>query len=181
VTGSLGRRYARALLGLAREQGALAAVGDELGRAAETFASPELRRVVLNPGIATVARRAVVGAVIQKLQVSPTVGNLVRLLADRDRLGVLPDVARAYEALVDRDIGRARVTIRSAVALSDAQHGELEQLARQLTGKSQVVLTMQLDPDLIAGVVLDAGGTVYDGSVKTQLARLAKSMASAGA
>jgi F-type H+-transporting ATPase subunit delta len=94
---------------------------------------------------------------------------------------VLPDVARAYEALVDRDIGRARVTIRSAVALSDAQHGELEQLARQLTGKSQVVLTMQLDPDLIAGVVLDAGGTVYDGSVKTQLARLAKSMASAGA
>jgi F-type H+-transporting ATPase subunit delta len=181
VTGSLGRRYARALLGLAREQGALAAAGDDLARSAETFASPRLRAVVLNPAIAITARRKVVDAIVGKLAVSATVGNLIRLLGDRGRLVFLPDVAREYEALVDRELGRARVTVRSAVALSDAQRGELEQLARQLTGKREVILSTQVDTDLIAGVVLDAGGTVYDGSVKTQLARLAKSMAGAGA
>lgn len=181
MTGSLGRRYARALLGLAREQGALAAAGEELARSAATFADPKLHGVVLNPAIAMATRRKVVGTIVDKLGVSATVGNLLRLLADRDRLAVLPDIAREYQVLVDRELGRARVTIRSAVALNDAQRRELEQLARRLTGKNDVLLSTQVDPDLIAGVVLDAGGTVYDGSVKTQLARLAKSMAGAGA
>jgi F-type H+-transporting ATPase subunit delta len=181
VTGSLARRYARAVLGLAREQGALAAAGDDLARSAATFADATLRAVVLNPAVAMDSRRKVVDAIVQKLAVSTTVGNLIRLLADRDRLAVLPDVAREYQALVDRELGRARVTIRSAVALSDAQRGELERLALHLTGKSEVIASMQVDPDLIAGVVLDVGGTVYDGSVETQLARLAKSMAGAGA
>jgi len=49
VSGSLGRRYARALLGLARETGALAATGEELARATAVFAEPELQRVVLSP------------------------------------------------------------------------------------------------------------------------------------
>jgi F-type H+-transporting ATPase subunit delta len=102
------------------------------------------------------------------------------LLADRDRLDVLPDVARAYDTLVDRELGRARVTIRSAQALTPADLTELEQLARRLTGASQVIVSTAVDPDLIGGVVLDAAGTVYDGSVKTQLARLADRMANAG-
>jgi len=179
VNGSLGRRYARALLGLAREQGALAAVGGELARAAETFAQPDLRAVVLNPGLAATARRAIVGTVVERLGLSAVVGNLIRLLADRDRLAVLPAVARAYDTLVDRELGRARVTIRSAAPLTDGQLTELEQLARRLSGGAEVIVTTKVDADLIGGVVLDTRGTVYDGSVKTQLARLAKAMAGA--
>jgi F-type H+-transporting ATPase subunit delta len=180
VTGSLGRRYARAMLGLARETGGLASAGEELARAASTFTRDDLRGVVLNPGIAAVSRRAVVGKVVEKLGLSPIVGNLIRLLADRDRLDVLPDVARAYDELVDRELGRARVTLRSAQALTPADLTELEQLARRLTGASQVIVSTEVDSDLIGGVVLDAAGTVYDGSVKTQLARLADRMANTG-
>jgi F-type H+-transporting ATPase subunit delta len=181
VNGSLGRRYAKALLGLAREQSVLGPAGDDLARAAEVFSQGDLRRVVLNPGITAAARRAVAGDVIGRLGLSPIVGNLVRLLADRDRLDVLPDVARAYQALVDRELGRARVTIRSAAPLTDGQVAELEQLAKRLSGCAQVIVTAVVDPTLIGGVMLDAGGTVYDGSVKTQLARLAKAMAGATA
>jgi len=180
VTGSLGRRYARALLGLARESGAVAAAGEELARTTATFADPALAAVVLNPGIAAAMRRAIVGRVVERLGLSPMVGNLVRLLADRDRLSILPDVARAYEAFVDKELGRARVGIRSATALTDAQHTELEALARRLTGSQQVVVSVTVDPELIGGVMLDANGTVYDGSVKTQLARLADRMAGTG-
>jgi F-type H+-transporting ATPase subunit delta len=180
VTGSLARRYARALLGLARETGTVAAAGEELARTTATFADPALAAVVLNPGIAAASRRAIVGRVVERLGLSPTVGNLVRLLADRDRLSLLPDLARAYETFVDRELGRARVGIRSAAALTDAQRTQLEALARRLTGSQQVVVSVTVDPELIGGVVLDASGTVYDGSIKTQLARLADRMAGSG-
>jgi F-type H+-transporting ATPase subunit delta len=92
----------------------------------------------------------------------------------------LPDVARAYETLVDRELGRSRVKVRSAATLTAGQLSELEGLARRLTGSAQVIVSSEIDPTLIGGVVLDAGGTVYDGSVKTQLERLADRMAGAG-
>lgn len=181
MTGGLGRRYARALLTLAREDAALAKVGEDLAQVGATFAQPDLRSVVLSPGIAAIDRRGIVERIVQKLDVSTVVGNLIRLLADRDRLGVLPDVIREYEVLVDREIGRARVTIRTAAPLTDAQVVELEGLAQRLTGSKTVVVSTQVDAELIGGVVLDAHGTVYDGSIKTQLARLADSMAGARA
>jgi F-type H+-transporting ATPase subunit delta len=181
VTGSLGRRYARALLGLARETGALAAAGEELARAAAAFGTTELQSVVLSPVVAPPARRAIVKEVVERLGLSPAVGNLIRLLADRGRLRHLEDVARAYDALVDRELGRARVDIRSAAPLTGEQRAELERLAGRLTGGKELIVSAEVDPDLIGGVVLDTGGTVYDGSVKTQLARLATSVAGASA
>jgi F-type H+-transporting ATPase subunit delta len=179
VTGSLGRRYARALIGLAREAGTLAATGNELAQVASALAQPDVRSVVANPGIPAGTRREIVDTIVQRLGVSATVGNLVRLLADRDRLGVLPDVARAYDALVDRELGRARVTVRTAAPLPDAQRRDLEELARRLTRTAEIVVSTEVDPGLLGGVVLDIGGTVYDGSVRTQLARLAKNMVGA--
>jgi F-type H+-transporting ATPase subunit delta len=181
VTGSLGRRYARALLGLARETGALVAAGEELAQAAAAFGDPQLQRIVLSPVVASAARRAVVEKVVERLGLSPLVKNLIRLLADRGRLWQLEQVAQAYDALVDRELGRARVTIRSATPLTGEQRAELERLARRLTGGKEMIVSAEVDPDLIGGVVLDAGGTVYDGSVKTQLARLAGSVAGASA
>jgi len=181
VTGSLGRRYAKAVIDLARERGALASVGEELSRAAATFAQDDLKSLVLNPGIGAAARRNIVGQIVERLELSPIVGDLVRLLAARDRLAVLPDVARAYERLVDRELGRARVTIRSAAKLEQEQLTALEALAKRLTGASLIVLSTKVDPELIGGVTLAVGGTVYDGSVKTQLERLADKMVRAGA
>jgi F-type H+-transporting ATPase subunit delta len=181
VNGSLGRRYAQAVIGLARERGALASVGEELSRAATTFSQDDLRGLVLNPGIGAVARRDIVGQIVERLGLSTMVGDLIRLLAARDRIDVLPDVARAYERLVDRELGRARVTIHSASALAPEQLTALEELAKKLTGASVIVVSTKIEPELIGGVTLAVGGTVYDGSVRTQLERLADKMVSAGA
>jgi F-type H+-transporting ATPase subunit delta len=177
VTGSIGRRYARAVLGIARETGALIAAGEELARATAAFVEPELQSVVQSPVVAQLARRAIVEKVVGRLGLSPAVKNLIRLLADRGRLGELPDVARAYDTLVDRELGRTRVNIRSAAPLTGEQRAELERLAGRLAGGKEIIVSAEVDPGLIGGVVVDAGGTVYDGSVKTQLARLAKSVA----
>jgi F-type H+-transporting ATPase subunit delta len=181
VTGSLGRRYAKAVIDLARERGALASVGEELSRAAATFAQDDLKSLVLNPGIVAAARRNIVAQIVERLELSPIVGDLIRLLAARDRLAVLPDVARAYERFVDRELGRARVTVRSATQLEPEQVTALEGLAKKLTGASLIVMSTEVEPELIGGVTLAVGGTVYDGSVKTQLERLADKMVRAGA
>lgn len=177
MTGSLARRYARALLDLAREQQALDRFGDDLTRAANEFSQGELRRVVLSPAIDANKRRALAAEVVASLGVSPLVGNLVRLLADHDRLGIIGDVAKAYDALVDRELDRTRVRISSAAPLSDAEETELGALARGIVGHGDVVVSTKVDPSLVGGVVLGIGGTVYDGSLRTQLARLSHEMA----
>lgn len=179
MSGGLGRRYARALLALAQADGTAATAGDELARIAATFEHSLLRAVVLSPAIDATSRRKIVTDVVAAVGVSKLVANLVGLLADRGRLPFLPDVARSYERLLDQRLGRARVRIASAVALSAAEKTELNALARRLTGCTEVLVTTDVDGELLGGVVVDAGGTVYDGSVRTQLVRLSKEMAGA--
>jgi F-type H+-transporting ATPase subunit delta len=180
VTGSLARRYARALLELAREDGSLAPTGDELGTVAAVFDEPRLRAVVLNPAIDAGARKKVVSGVVEALGVSPWVGNLVKLLADRDRLTLLGHVAQAYDALVDAEVGRSRVRIRSAAPLGPSERAEVTDLAKRLVGTGDVLVATEVDADLLGGVVLDVGGTVWDGSLRTQLTRMSKQMAESG-
>jgi len=181
MNGRLAKRYARALLDLAREADALEAWGTELTRAAAAFSEPRLQPILLSPAIDGAVRRRTAGAVVDALALPPTVGNLIRVLAERDRLTVLPDVARWYEQLLDEAVGRARVTIRSAAALAAPEKTALIELARRFTKSREVLATSEVDPELLGGVVLDAGGTVYDGSVRSQLARLGKEMAEDGA
>jgi F-type H+-transporting ATPase subunit delta len=179
VSGGLGRRYARAILALAQEQGSAAAVGDEIERLAATFEDPELRAVLLSPAIDAGSRRKIAINVVASLGVSKLVANFVALLADRGRLPILPDVARSYERLLDQRLGRTRVRLVSATALGAAEKAELIELAKRLTGSAEAIVTTGVDAELVGGVVLDAAGTVYDGSVRTQLARLSKEMAGA--
>ena len=180
MTGRLGRRYARAVLGLAREEGTLEATGEELNRAAATFEEPRLRPLVLSPVIDAGARLRTARGVAEALGLSPTVRNLIGLLAERDRLAILGDLARWYDTLLDDELGRVRVAIRSATALSAVERNELIELARRLTDRQEILAATELDSELIGGVVLDIGGTVYDGSLRTQLARLTREMAEGG-
>jgi len=177
VTGSLGKRYARALFQLAREVGNAEGIGEELARVVAAFEEPRLRMLVLSPAIDKRARLGIVREVVRVVGLSEIVGHLVALLAERDRLVILPDVARWYDQQLDDALGRVRVTIRSAAPLRGNEKTELVELARHLTERTDVIASTDVDPELLGGVVLDIGGTIYDGSVKTQLERLSKEMA----
>jgi F-type H+-transporting ATPase subunit delta len=181
VNGRLAKRYARAALDLAREAAALEPWGAELARAAAAFSEPRLQPILLSPAIDGAARRRTARAVADALALPPIVRNLIVVLSDRDRLALLPDVARWYDELLDDALDRARVTIRSAVPLAAPEKSALVEMARRLTGSREVLATAEVDGELLGGVVLDVGGTVYDGSVRSQLARLGKEMAEDGA
>ncbi len=181
MNGRLGKRYARALLDLARADGTLQASGDELLRAVAAFEEPRLRPLLLSPAIDATTRLGTTRAVVQALRLSKTLGNLILLLAERGRLAILPDVGRWYDELLDEEVGRVRIVIRSASPLNAAERNALVDLARRLTGQREVLATCEVDAELLGGVVLDAGGSVYDGSLKTQLLRLSKEMAAGSA
>ncbi len=88
----------------------------------------------------------------------------------------LPDVAALYRELVDEAAGRARVKLTTAQDLSQKKIEELTKGLQALVGK-QVIMEVATDPSLIGGVVARIGDTVYDGSVKTQLAQLKEILA----
>ena len=171
----LAKRYARALFSLTRE--ALASTADEVGRVAAVLEEPRLRLVLRSPAVDASARVRIARQVSAAVGLSAEVGNLLCLLAERDRLDLVPDIAGVYEELVDEALGRARALIRSAAALSVAEKNELLDLVRRLTGRREVFATTEVDPELLGGVVLDIDGTVYDGSLRAQLLRLSKQMA----
>ena len=171
----LAKRYARALFSLTQE--ALAATADLLGRVAGVLEEPHLRLVLRSPAVDASARVRIARQVSTALGLSTAVGNLLCLLAERDRLDLVADIAAVYEELVDAALGRARALVRSAAPLSAAEKNELLDLVRRLTGRREVLATTEVDPELLGGVVLHIDGTVYDGSLKAQLLRLSKQMA----
>jgi len=177
---ALGRRYAKALLDLAREQGELDPVLRDVGALSDAWkVSAELREIVGNPVIPRPALKAAVDAVMEKLGSSKLVRNTVNLLADKGRLGHLEDVLQALEELAEAETGRVRVEVVSAKPLGDAYYARLTEKLQRVTDR-QVVLVKKQDPSLIGGVVTRVGDQVFDGSLSNRLSELKETLLADG-
>ena len=166
-------RYARALMDVAlKEQADLSRIESELaGFAALLKDYPELGKIFLNPAVPAANKRGVVEALIAQAGTQPIVSKLLLLLADRDRLVLVPELVDAYrQRLMDHQkVVQAEVTTTEPLA-ADRAEAIANSLARA-TGRTVRLLT-RVDPSIIGGLVARIGGTVYDGSVTSQLQRL---------
>ncbi|MGH9371051.1 MAG: ATP synthase F1 subunit delta [Vicinamibacterales bacterium] len=167
------KRYARALFDVAIvERNDLDAIGQELSGFAVLVSGHEtLQRVLANPAIPAARKRAVVEQLLARSPVTPIVSRILLLLAERDRLALLPDVAEAYRSrLMDHhEIVRAEVT--TAMPLPDDHVAALQRGLAQATGR-HVQLDIRVDPSIVGGAVARIGSTVYDGSVTRQLEKM---------
>ena len=182
TSGAAASRYARALFDVTlKEAGDLDKVQRELEQFVTLFRSHEvLAQTLGNPAIPASKKVAVTKALLDRAgAVSPTLAKLILLLAERDRLVLLPDVLRTYrERLMDHQkVVRGEVT--TATALPPEKLRALEQGLQQATGR-RVVLESKIDPSIIGGVVTRLGSTVYDGSVTTQLQKMKEALVEAG-
>ena len=176
------KRYARALFDVALQQkGDLDRVGQELDAfAALVSGNPGLTAVITNPAIPASKKRAMVDALLaQAGQVSDQVSRTLQLLADRDRLPLVPQLARAYgERLMDhRQIVRAEVT--TAVPLEADRAKAMAEALGAATGR-QVVMNQKVDSSILGGVVARVGSVIYDGSVARQLEKMKESLIESG-
>jgi F-type H+-transporting ATPase subunit delta len=166
-------RYARALLDVGvKEQNDLEQIERELSEFADLFKQyPLLEKVLLNPAVPVPRKRAAVADVLKQAQFTPIVSKLIALLADRDRLVLIPDLLAAYRnRLLDyRGVVRAEVT--TATPLDAARTAAIQQGLAALTGRT-VQLETKIDPAIIGGLVARIGSTVYDASVARQLEKM---------
>jgi F-type H+-transporting ATPase subunit delta len=171
------KRYARALLDVAREGNAIEAVGRELDAFVEVFAAqPALQEVLLRPWIKPPERQAVAREVAQRAGLSKLVQDFVSLVAARGRADHLREMAASYHALVDEASGRVTGEVRTASPMTDDEKRRLSARLGQATGK-QVVLEEVVDRSLLGGFVARVGSFVLDGSLDGQLRRLHERLA----
>ena len=174
-------RYARALFDVAvKERADLHRIQRELSSFAALVAGNDaLARALTNPAIPAAKKRAVVEELLRHAgDVSPVLARLLLLLADRDRLILLSEVARAYDLrLMDHEhVVRAEVV--TAVPLPADRVAELRAGLGHATGRD-VHLETRVDPSIVGGAVARIGSTVFDGSITRQLAKLKESLLSA--
>jgi F-type H+-transporting ATPase subunit delta len=172
-------RYARALLDvLLKESTVEQGVRDLAEVSALLQQFPELQRAFTTPTIPAARKRALVQELLPKLSLSAPVGKLLLMLAERDRLVLLPDLIEVYRERVEdlQQIVRAQVT--TAAPLAPERLTMLQQRLAQATGRT-VKLTTKVDPSIIGGVRAQIGGTVYDGSIATQLESFRQKLESA--
>jgi F-type H+-transporting ATPase subunit delta len=166
-------RYARALLDVVlKESVDAAAVNAELARFVAFVAGHDtLQKAFLNPAVPATRKRAAIAEIVRQTGALPVVRKLLVLLAERDRLAILPDLLAAYrERLMDHQ-RIVRAEIATAVALSPERTQAIERRLAEVTGRS-VQLSTRVDPALVGGMIARVGSTVYDGSVAIQLEKL---------
>jgi len=174
---SIARRYAKALLDIGVEDGNFERIGREVNSLASALAgSADLVETLSNPAFPRDDREKVLRAVLQRLGASQTVVNFTRLLLDRDRMGVLADISRELDAMIDERAGRVSAQVRSATPLDPSQRARLTQALEKMSGK-KVQMVVDHDPDLLGGIVAKVGDTLYDGSLRTQLEKLRHTLA----
>ncbi|MCU0661118.1 MAG: ATP synthase F1 subunit delta [Myxococcota bacterium] len=176
ITGSIARRYAKALVAIGEEKDAMLGLVREVQRVAEVWdGSDILRQASTSPLLPQWERRKVLSSVVERLGVSAVCKNFVNLLFDRGKLGELPAISREVGNLSDLKENRLRVEVAAPVALSEDVLMRLRAGLARRTGKT-VVVTERRDPELLGGVVATVGGVMYDGSLRTSLRQLKESM-----
>jgi F-type H+-transporting ATPase subunit delta len=173
-------RYARALFDVLQQQAPAASSIERAQSDLQGFADllttvPQLAATFGNPAIPVAKKRAIVQALLQKGGISGPLAKVVLLLAERDRLMLLPDLATAYrERVLDwKNVIRGEVTTAAPIP-AEKLHA-LEERLTQATGRT-VTLDAKVDPSIVGGAVTRLGSVVYDGSVTTQLRRLKESL-----
>jgi len=173
---AVARRYAKALFELAEGSDDLESVGRELARLAAAFDEPMLRRFAHDTTLDRTTRRNLAAQIADKLGAPRLLANFLGVLAENNRLKQLGAIAAEYERREDQKLGRIRAMIRSAHALSDESRRQIVDIFERQTGK-RVLAESEIDAELLGGVVVSLQGRVYDGSVRTRLERLRRSLA----
>jgi F-type H+-transporting ATPase subunit delta len=179
-TSTVARPYAKALFDLASAEQKLAAWSQALGAAAAVVSDAGAQRLLANPSLDHKQRAEFVASVVGgikggELLTAAQGKNLLKLLAENDRLTALPEIAAQFEALKAQAENKVNVTVTSATAVDGALADKIKTALQQKLGRA-VELTLEVDASLIGGAIIRADDMVIDGSVRTRLQRLTEKL-----
>lgn len=173
---SVAATYAEALYGAASDKDAVAAVAADLAGFRDALAgSPDLAMVLGSPDIESAKQKAIVGALAK--DADPLVARFLETLVERGRIGQVAEIAAAFAARLAKAEGRIEVEAVTAIPLTDDLRQAIIAKVAADTGQ-KVTLQEKVDPDLVGGLVLRAGGIAVDASVRSRLDQLRRTLTS---
>lgn len=171
---TLARPYAEAVFRLAKEKSALADWSDRLAMLAAIVSDARMQAVIVDPNTSAASAASLIGSVAGST-LGEVGASLLNVLAQNDRLTLLPEIAAQFEVLKADAEGVLEATIISAQEMNDAQKADMMAALKSRFGRD-VQATVEVDADLIGGAVITVGDQVIDGSVKGRLQKMAASL-----
>jgi F-type H+-transporting ATPase subunit delta len=170
------KRYAEAAYLIAREEGTEDAWSEGLQALAALFGDPQAQAMLENT-------RVPGGDKLQLIEKSlagadPLVLNLARILLRRSRTSLGPQIAEAFQELVDEAKGISHATVTSAVPLMEDDVRLVEMRLKELTG-GDVVVETEVDESILGGMIVRIGDRLIDGSTRSRLQDLKRQLAGA--
>ena len=169
---TIANRYARALADVMIERGEVSEVHRELERFVEVLkANDALLDLFENPVVPVEKKREVLGELLKDFVQRETTSNFLRLLLENHRLHRLEVLLRSLERELDERSGIVSAEVTTARPITDQERELLRDRLHKAIGR-EVRLKFRTDPAVIGGVVTRIGSTVYDGSIRNQLAQI---------
>lgn len=168
------RPYARAAFDIANKHSEQQQWTDMLGLMASVAHDPTMTAVLDSPGLSQ-AQSAAMFIKVCEDKIDQRAKNFIQLLAENDRIQLLPEIAALYEHYRAEAEGSIEAEVISANETSDAQLAKIAAALKTRLGK-EVRITSKIDPTLIGGAIIRAGDMVIDGSVSGRLTKLSTTL-----
>jgi len=172
----LARRYARALFSLGKELGELDAIREKVVALDAFFReNPEIEQALSNPIYPSDVKKTVTEEIVKAFKMSGPLETFLGLLVERRRVHYFHQIIDVFQELVDEDKGVVKAIVRTAVPLTVDLSEKVKELLAKVAGR-QVVVQVKEDPEIIGGIIVRIGDTVWDGSIRSQLQALKQSI-----
>jgi ATP synthase F1 delta subunit len=169
--------YGRSLFEVAKEEGKLDEIREELAQVAQALEeSRELSLFLFSPYFSTEEKKEGLHRAIT--EADETLVNFLELLLENHRMPALHRIRREYDALWREENQLLPVQVTSAVELDERTIDSIGDRIAEQTGR-QVELSSSVDPDLVGGIVLRVGNSILDASIRNRLEQLRKQVARA--
>lgn len=176
IGNAVSKRYAGALFSIGKDKGLL----DNFSETLQSLASAveenaQLKELVLSPVIAQEEKKTLIMSILGLCRAGEIEKSFCSLLADKGRLALIPAIAADFKAMLDEAKGIGRGLVTTAIDLDNEKKAEiLSQLEKQ-TGR-KLELSYAVNSDILGGIILKVGDTVYDASLRAQLDNLRESI-----
>jgi ATP synthase F1 delta subunit len=173
----IGRVYGDALFDVARDEGKLEEIHEQLSQFVDAMnQSHDLRVFLFSPYFSSTEKREGLGKVVSGAE--PELLNFLELLAEKHRMPAIFHIQRRFDERWAEETKRLEVTLTSAVELDD---DVVERIAKEVERQTDrtIDMTREVDPAVLGGLVLRVGNRVLDTSIRTKLEKLRREVAKA--
>lgn len=174
LRGGAARRYAQALLDLAKQDNSLDRWLADLQLLNGVFGSERAVEALEDPRVTHEAQQEMVERLLPREVTNPLVRNFLLLLIRRQRLALLPRIVEVFQEMYNKERGIVVADVTTAVPLDEEHERRVAEQLSRITGGKTVQLRLHTDPTILGGMVARIGDELLDASVATRLATLAQ-------